>query len=136
MVASAFLQGADTRTRFRTGGQMRGADVVAVIETAGTFKDDIDAVVGMRDGRRVAFMRHRDAAGADIHPAFAMADRRRVRGRVRVELIEMRRCLDRAGCVDQNNLDIFPSVTFHKGAKNHAPDAAKAADCESKRHVN
>jgi hypothetical protein len=84
----------------------------------------------MRDHRRVAFMRHCDAAGADIHPAFTMADQRARAAMYRIKLIEMGRCLDRARGVDQNNLDIFP-LCFHKGAKNHAPDAAKAADCES-----
>jgi hypothetical protein len=87
-------------------------------------------MIRMRDHRRVAFMRHCNAAGADIHPAVTMAGRRAGAAMHGIEFIEMGRCLDRARGVNQNNLDIFP-LCFHKGAKNHAPDAAKAADCES-----
>jgi hypothetical protein len=39
----------------------------------------------------------------------------------------MRGCLHRAGCVDQDNLDVVPAG-FNKGAEYHAADPAKAAD--------
>ena len=123
------LAGCRNKNTFRAGGKMRRT-FFAVIEPAGTFEDDIDTMPGMRDHRRVAFMCHGDPPGADIHPTVTMADRRMGAAMYGVEFIEMGRCLDRARGVDQNNLDIFP-LCLHKGAKNHAPNAAKAADCES-----
>ena len=59
------------------------------------------------------------AAAPDIHPVIAMADGGAGTSVDRVEFIQMRRCLDRAGSIDQNDLDIIAS-TFHKGAQDHA----------------
>ena len=64
--------------------------LVTRIEVAGTFQNNIESVVGMRNCRWVAFMRHRDAAAPNIHPVIAMADGGAGTSVDRVEFIQMR----------------------------------------------